>query len=134
MSKKVFLGGSCDESTWRNQMIVHLQDEGMECSNPVVDDENYDTQTDELREQEGFDFCLYGITPKTTGMNYIARVVDDSNKRPEKTILVLMRKDGVQQFEESQWRSLCAVARIVRRNGGTVLDSFKHAAVYIASL
>lgn len=132
--KRVFLGGTCNESTWRNQMMVHLSDEGMEYFNPVVDDWNDDAQANELRERETCDLCLYTITPKMTGTYSIAEVVDDSNKRPEKTVLVLLRDDGDEKFTEGQWKSLGAVARMVKRNGGLVFDNLKNAAVNIAGL
>ncbi len=116
MSKRVFLGGTCNESTWRNRMMVHLYDEDMEYFNPVVDDWNDDAMENELREREICDFCLYGITPKMTGTYSIAEVVDDSNKRPEKTVLVLMRDDGKERFTEGQWRSLGAVAGVFQES------------------
>lgn len=132
--KRVFLGGTCNESPWRKRMMVYLHDAGMDCFNPVVDDWNDSAMVNELREREECDFCLYGITPKMTGTYSIAEVVDDSNKRPEKTVLVLMRDDGKERFTEGQWKSLNAVARMVKHNGGRVFDSLKHAAVDIAGL
>ena len=80
---KVFLGGTCNESTWRNDLIKLLK---IDYFNPVVDDWNEEAYQEELRQREICDFCLYVITPKMTGVYSIAEVVDDSNKRPEKTI------------------------------------------------
>jgi len=134
MSKRVFLGGTCNNSTWRNRMMVYLHDEGMEYFNPVVDDWNDDAMENELRERETCDFCLYGITPKMTGVYLIAEAVDYSNKRPGKTVLVLMREDGKERFTEEQWKSLGNVALIVQFNGGLVFDSLKRAAVGMAAL
>ncbi len=132
--KRVFLGGTCNGSTWRNHMMIYLHDEGIEYFNPVVDDWDDVAMKNELREREICDFCLYTITPKMTGVYSIAEVIDDSNKRPEKTVLVLMRDDGKERFTEEQWKSLCAVAQMVKRNGGTVFDNLKHAAVAMATL
>ncbi len=134
MSKRVFLGGTCNESTWRDRMVVHLYDVGMDYFNPVVDDWNDDAMENELRERETCDYCLYVITPKMTGVYSIAEVVDDSNKRPEKTVLVLMRDDGDERFTDGQWKSLNAVAKMVKRNGGMVFDNLKQAAVGMATL
>ena len=131
--KRVFLGGTCNESTWRNRMIVHLHDEGMEYFNPVVDDWNEDAQANELREREECDFCLYTITPKMTGTYSIAEVVDDSNKRPSKTVLVLLRDDGDDKFSEGQWKSLGEVAKMIKRNGGMVFDNLHIAATEMAA-
>jgi len=126
---KVFLGGTCNESTWRNRMIVHLGEEGLGFFNPVVDDWNEDAQECELREREECDLCLYTITPKMTGVYSIAEVIDDSNKRPEKTFLVILRSDGDERFTEAQWKSLGQVAKMVIRNGGYSFDNLKSAAV-----
>ncbi len=132
--KKVFLGGTCNESTWRNRMMVHLYDKGMEYFNPVVDDWDDDAQANELREREECDFCLYTITPKMTGTYSIAEVVDDSNKRPHKTVMVLLRDDGDDKFTQGQWKSLGAVAKMVKRNGGQVFDNLHLAATEMAKL
>jgi hypothetical protein len=130
--KRVFLGGTCNESTWRNRMMIYLHDDGLEYFNPVVDDWDNKAQQNEIKERETCDFCLYTITPRKTGDYAIAEVVDDSNKRPERTVLVLLRDDGDLRFDEGQWKSLGAVARMVKRNGGQVFDSLKSASLYMA--
>jgi len=130
--ERVFLGGTCNESTWRNQMMVYLSDFGMEYFNPVVDDWDDNAQANELREREECDFCLYTITPKMTGTYSIAEVVDDSNKRPMKTVMVLLRDDDGSKFTEGQWKSLGSVANMVKRNGGQVFDNLRLAATAIA--
>ena len=129
--KRVFLGGTCNESTWRNIMMVHLHGDGLEYFNPVVDDWDDKAQANELRERQECDFCLYTITPKMTGTYSIAEVVDDSNKRPEKTVMVILRYDGKEKFEYGQFKSLIAVAGLVERNGGEVFDNLKSASIYM---
>jgi len=126
--RKVFLGGTCNESTWRNRIILMLD---IDYFNPVVPDWTEDCMEEEIRQRESCDFCLYTITPKMTGVYAIAEVVDDSNKRPDKTILVLLRDDGDQKFTKGQWKSLGAVAKMVRKNGGQVFDNLKSAAIYM---
>ncbi len=127
--KRVFLGGTCNGSTWRNRMMVHLCNDGLLYFNPVVDDWDEEAQANELRERGICDFCLYTITPKKIGDYPIAEVVDDSNKRPGKTVLVLLREDDGLRFTEPQWKSLRAVAKMVRRNGGQAFDNLKEASV-----
>jgi len=131
--KRVFLGGTCNESAWRNRMMIHLHEEGVEWFNPVVPDWTEVCMEREIKEREICDFVLYAITPKTTGVYSIAEVIDDSNKRPGKTILFLLRADGNLRFSEEQWKSLGAVAIMVARNGGKVFDNLKAAAVYIGN-
>ena len=130
--KKVFLGGTCNESTWRNRMMIYLHDDGLNYFNPVVPDWTEACMEQEILERGACDFCLYTITPKMTGVYSIAEVVDDSNKRPGKTVLVLLREDGDLKFPQGQWKSLGAVAKMVIRNGGQVFDNLKSASVYMA--
>lgn len=129
--KKVFLGGTCNESTWRNRMMIYLYDEGIDYFNPVVPDWTEACMEQEIKERQTCDYVLYTITPKMTGVYSIAEVVDDSNKRPDRTILVLLRSDGDLEFTLGQWKSLGAVAKMVRKNGGQVFDNLKSAAVYL---
>lgn len=126
--KKVFLGGTCNESTWRNRIIPMLD---IEYFNPVVDDWTEECMVQERQERQKCDFCLYTITPKMTGVYSIAEVVDDSNKRPNRTILVLLKNDSDKTFLDGQWKSLMAVAQMVASNGGQIFDNLKEAAIYM---
>ena len=125
---KVFLGGTCNESTWRNRIIIMLN---IDYFNPVVDDWNPECMKREIKERELCDYCLYVITPKMTGVYSIAEVVDDSNKKPSRTVFVILRDDGKAIFDEGQWRSLKSVAAMVERNGGKVFDNLKSAAIWL---
>ena len=128
---KVFLGGTCNESNWRNRIIPMLE---VGFFNPVVDDWTPDCMAEELRQREECDVCLYVITPKMTGVYSVAEVIDDSNKRPARTVFVRLRDDGDEKFTDGQWKSLGAVAQMVERNGGTAFDSLKSAALHINAL
>ncbi len=125
---KVFLGGTCNDSAWRNRIIPMLE---IGYFNPVVEDWTEDCMQREIEERKKADFCLYTITPRMLGSYSIAEVVDDSNKRPEKTILVLLRTDFLAEFTASQWKSLNAVGRMVKTNGGQVFDDLKSAALFM---
>ena len=129
--KKVFLGGTCNNSQWRDKMEQYLTGDGLNYFNPVVDDWDEDAQANELRERDECDFCLYVITPLMLGVYSVAEAVDDSNKRPEKTVFVMLRSDGSEYFGDSQWKSLNAVADLVERNGGAVFESLKAASIFI---
>jgi hypothetical protein len=131
-AKRVFLGGTCNESTWRNRMMVYLFDVGLEYFNPVVDDWDSKAQENELKERETCDYCLYTITPKMIEVYSIAEVIDDSNKRPDKTILIILREDDHERFLEGKWKSLNAVAKMVKQNGGQVFDNLHMAALWMA--
>ncbi|MGL5752690.1 MAG: nucleoside 2-deoxyribosyltransferase domain-containing protein [Paraclostridium sp.] len=48
---KVFLGGTCNDSTWRDKLIPLLEDNGINYFNPVVDDWNKEAQLNEIKER-----------------------------------------------------------------------------------
>ena len=118
---KVFLGGTCNESTWRDELIKELK---IEYFNPVVPDWNEEAYKEELRQREICDYLLYVITPKMTGVYSIAEVIDDSNKHPERTIFLFKVEDDGKRFNAGQIRSLDKVGRMVERNGGKFMQSF----------
>lgn len=115
---KVFLGGTCNESTWRQQLIPWLT---VDYFNPVVEDWTPECQAEEIRQRQTCDYVLYTITKEMTGVYSIAEAVDDSNKRPEKTLFCIL-DDG---FTEGQIRSLDAVARMIALNGGRVFSDLR---------
>ena len=88
--KKVFLGGTCNNTIWREKLIPILK---IDYFNPVVDDWTLECQKEEIKQRNKCDFCLYVITPSMKGVYSIAEVVDDSNKRPSKTILCILENE-----------------------------------------
>jgi hypothetical protein len=128
---KVFLGGTCNESIWRQILINILE---IDYFNPVVDDWNEAAQQQELYEREHCDFVLYFITPKMTGVYAIAEAVDDSNKRPEKTIFGYLRCDEGQIFDEGQLQSIRAVAKLIENNGAQVFYDLEQCALFLNSI
>ena len=128
INTRVFLGGTCNGSTWRDDMIKMLK---IDYFNPVVENWAEACMDQEIWEREHCDVVLYTITPKMTGVYSIAEVVDDSNKQPGKTVLILLQKDIDKVFVKGQWRSLKAVAQMVERNGGAIFYSLKEAALAI---
>jgi len=125
---KVFLGGTRNESTWRDKLIPMLQ---IEYYNPVVADWTPACQAEEIRQREICDFCLYTVTPLMTGVYAIAEVVDDSNKRPKATVFCVLAEDGGLRFTPGQLRSFDAVARLVEANGGQALSTLEECAKYL---
>lgn len=116
---RVFLGGTCGKSTWREQLMTML-DPQIEVFNPVVDEWNDEAKENEEKEKN--ELCtdlLYVITSEMTGVYSIAEVVDSSNKRPNDTILCII-PDG---FDESQLKSLTAVSVLVCKNGAKVFSN-----------
>lgn len=114
---KVFLCGECNTSEWRESII------------PMLDVDFVDPSVDDMREKyKEPDIYLYVITPASNNFHCIAEAINDSNKRPNQTILLLLRKDDDFQFAPLEWEALEGVARIVIENESEVFYSLKDAA------
>lgn len=112
--KKVFLGGTCNGSTWRNGVIEKIK---IHYYNPVGEKWTDAMMEVELKQREECDFCLYVLTPKLDGFYSVAEVIDDSNKRPEKTIFSYINEDEGKTFSNVQVRSLEQIGKMVTSNG-----------------
>lgn len=82
-----------------------------------------------------------------TGVYSIAEVVDDSNKRPEKTIFCILLKDdetdvarqprgmycrlSTKTFNNAQYKSLDKVGKMVENNGGKYFSSLEEVAKFL---
>ena len=125
---RVFLGGTCNGSAWRDRLTAML---AIEYYNPVVPDWTPECQAEEVHQRRKCDCCLYTITPLMTGVYSIAEAVDDSNKRPGKTLFCVLAEDGGQTFMPGQLRSLAAVGRLIKRNGGRCFGTLEDCARYL---
>jgi hypothetical protein len=142
--KKVFLGGTCNGSSWREELKKLLK---IDYFDPVVPNWTQECYEEELRQREICDYCLYVITPRMHGVYSIAEVVDDSNKRPKKTIFCLLTMDTNPElnltsllntqkhifFSNEQLKSLDKVGLMVENNGGKYFDTLKDVADFLNS-
>ncbi len=128
--KKVFLGGTCNGSLWRNKLIPKLK---ISWFNPVVDNWAEEDQKREIEERQNSDFVLYVITPKMTGVFSIAELTADAIKQPDKTVICILGKDENSEFTPAQQKSLVAVAKMAVENGAKYFDSLEKIANYLNS-
>jgi len=138
-NKKVFLGGTCNNSKWRDELIKDLD---VPYFNPVVEDWTPECQEEELRQRRDCEVVLYVITPLMKGTYSIAEAVDDSNKRPKKTVFCFLevepntvksyqgKNDGF-HFYDDEIKSLNMVKRMISENGAKVFDNLKEVAKHI---
>ena len=126
--KKVFLGGTCNGSLWRDELIKNLK---IDYFNPVVENWNQAAMEEEIKQRRDCDYCLYVLTPKITGFYAIAELVDDCNKRPEKTIFCFLKKDGDISFSDFQVKSLNQVGEMVKRNGAKYFETLEEVADFL---
>jgi len=109
---KVFLGGTCNGSTWRDEITPILQ---IEVFNPVVDDWDESCQKVEIVEKElHCNIHLYVITSDMTGVFSIAEAIESAHN-PRKITIFHVLPDG---FSKAQLKSLEAVIDMVLRLGG----------------
>lgn len=144
---KVFLGGTCAETVWREKLISMLH---CEYFNPVVDDWTEECMKEEIQQRNTCDYCLYVITPSMQGVYSIAEVVDDSNKRPNKTILCVLSEEisygevnpakmlydypsDKINFSIAEMKSLEQVGKMIQRNGAKYFRSLKEVADFLNS-
>jgi len=134
--KCVFLGGTCADSKWREELIPKLN---INYFNPVVEDWTPECQEEEIRQRENCEFVLYTLT-RTHSTYSIAEAVDDSNKRPEKTIICITNELMDYKWytkwamDEQDMKHLDAVGKLVERNGGKYFKNLDDVANYINSM
>ena len=128
----VFLGGTCADSTWRDELIPMLG-ENIEYYNPVVPDWNEEAREREKMHRKEDDICLYTITPEGTGFYSFVEVTDDSNKRPARTVLCLLMEANGKRFEGHMEKCALQTAALVSDNGATVVTSLEELADYLNS-
>jgi hypothetical protein len=109
---KVFLGGTCNGTTWRNDLLRVIQ---VDYFNPVVDD-----WTPECQAVEEFQKCiscnihLYVITSDMIGVFSVAEAVESAMTKCKQKILHII-PDG---FSPAQIKSLNSVSNMVKKHGG----------------
>ena len=77
---RIFLGGTCAETTWRNELIPLLVKRGIDFFNPVVD--NWTPECQAIEEDEKNNKCnyhLYVITKEMMGTYSIAEIVHSAH-------------------------------------------------------
>jgi hypothetical protein len=121
---KVFLGGTCSGYNWRSKLERVLK---CDYYNPVVKDWNEQHRLREVQERETADYVLYVITSGIKGVYSIAEVVDDSHKRPDKTIFCVLYENMDRQMAHS----LRATANLLKDNGIRCFESLSDTAKFL---
>ena len=128
---KVFLGGTCADSTWREELLEKLDKEKVEAFNPVVPNWTEECQAVEDYHRKHDDICLYVITPEGEGFYSFVEVTDDSNKRPEHTVLCVLVEANGKSFDKHNLKCVKKTAKLVAANGVVVLDSLDQVAAFL---
>jgi len=114
MKNRIFLGGTCNQTTWRGEMIPHL-DPAIEYFNPVVEDWTPECQAQEIDEKENkCNIHYYCLTSNMAGVFSVAEVVDSAHNNSVRTILHVMPEG----FDKKMLKSLDATIDLVNSRGG----------------
>lgn len=130
----VFLGGTCNGSTWRDELIPMLDSEKVSAFNPVVEEWNEQAQMEEDYHKANDDFTLYVLTPEMKGVYSVFEVAMDSLKRPGRVMFcVLPERDG-KTFDPFIQKNMLKIKKDLISNGTMVFDSLEQIAQYLNSL
>jgi hypothetical protein len=132
--RDVFLGGTCNGSEWRNELIAKL--DNVTYFDPVKSDGIW-TEEDERIEnlyKETCKYALYVITPKMIGFYNIAEVTDSSHRKPGKTIFCILDEDDEKSFNDTQKKSLKVVERLLLINKTIVKRSLDEVADFLKNV
>ena len=123
MSHKVFLGGTCCNTTWRDNIIPKLK---IQYFNPVVDNWTPDCIKEEYKQKNDLcDIHLYVITPQLKGVFSIAEIIQSCLTEGKTTVLYIMNKD---MDDDSTWSkemksSLSEVRNLAKTDGAIICDN-----------
>ena len=113
-----FLGGTCAETTWRDELMPLLDARGTDYFNPVVDD--WTPECQDIEEDEKNNKCnvhLYVITPEMQGVYSVAEIVHSAHlantygTSVDRVIFVVLKSDA---WTKQQVKSLDATMKLVK--------------------
>ena len=116
-NEKWFLGGTCAETTWRDELMPLLDKENIKYFNPVVKDWTPECQV--IEEDEKNNKCnvhLYVITPEMQGVYSIAEIINSCwqavvyGTTVNKVYFYILDPDN--KFSKGQLKSLNATIRL----------------------
>lgn len=121
----VFLGGTCNDSTWRDELIPMLK-----CTyfNPVVDDWNESCIQREYEEKELANYQLYVITPEATGCFSIAELIHASSTG-KALCMILGSWDTIE--DQRRYKSFNECLKLAEKNGAIRFYSLQECADFL---
>ena len=130
---KVFLGGTANGSSWREQLKSILK---VDFVDPIVEDWTENHKERELKEREICNYILYVITPRMEGLYSIAELVDDSNKRSNNTLFCFLNKEVSDAgkpivFDYNLESSIKAIEELLITNGAIKFNSLEEIAEFL---
>ena len=118
-NNKIFLGGTCAETTWRDELIPLLDKESINYFNPVVKDWTPECQA--IEEEEKNRKCnihLYVITKEMKGTYSIAEIIHSAHlanmygTSVDKVIFAVLNENN--DWEKHEIKSFNAIMNMVK--------------------
>lgn len=131
--KFVFLGGTVNDSTWRDQLIALLT---VAYFNPVVKDWTEEHAARENQAKGIADVNLFVLTPKQHGFYVpleMGVMACESRDDPEmKVVIVFLNEDAGEVFSEAQQKSNVQMRELLLKNQNVeIFDNLEDTAKYI---
>ena len=126
---KVFLGGTCENTTWREDLIKLLK---IDYFNPVVKNWNETYQIEEERQKDiECDLQLYVITPEMKGFYTFSEVVEAAINIGERCIFCVL--DSENRFDNKKKKSLDAIIKLIKKYNAKYYNNLNDVAEYLNS-
>ena len=130
---KVFLGGTCGNSTWRSELTPKL-DPSIDAYNPVVPNWTPECQKLEDAHKENDDIVLFVITPETKSPYSISEITRFAIVSPERTVVCVIPEANGMTFEDHETKAWDKILADISADGATVCDSLENVAKHLNSL
>lgn len=89
----VFLGGTCGDSKWRDELLTHLSGQ-IDAFNPVVPKWNKEAQKIEDEHKKKDDIKLFVITPATDSTYSFAEIAFSAVEQHDRTVVCFLDEDN----------------------------------------
>ena len=130
----VFLGGTCNGSTWRDELMSMLDQNKIDAFNPVVENWDEEAQRNEDYHKENDDFTLYVLTPEMKGVYGVFEVAMDSCKRPGRVLACILPERDGKTFDPFVQKNMIKIKKDLIGNGTLVFDNLSQIAEYLNNL
>ena len=130
----VFLGGTCNGSTWRDELIPMLDQNKIDAFNPVVETWDEEAQKNEDFHKANDDFTLYVLTPEMRGVYGVFEVAMDSCKRPGRVLACILNERDGKTFDSFVQKNMIKIKKDLIDNGVLVFDDLSQIAEYLNNL
>jgi hypothetical protein len=127
----VFLGGTCNDTTWRDKLIDLLE---VEYFNPVVEEWTEEARKVEDVAKQRATAQLYVITPEAVGFYSIAELTERVIIDPSNTVVAFLDNLDGKSWTEQQLKSNAKIVDLLHRNGGVVSNTLQEVADRINTL